>query len=115
MVSDVPFTVTVAVLMRLPELLLVGVIPPPLPYLPPPYTLLLLVVGVVPPAEEVVPDSLVLLPQAAKRTTSVANTNILDKVRILACKVKKLLSITFSSFISGDTCTENESSNDIYI
>jgi hypothetical protein len=45
MVCDVPFTVAVAVLMRLPELLAVGVVPP-LPYLPPPYPLPL-VVGVV--------------------------------------------------------------------
>jgi len=35
MVSDVPFTVAVAVLMTPPELLAVGVVPP-LPYLPPP-------------------------------------------------------------------------------
>jgi hypothetical protein len=42
MVSDVPLTVAVAVLIRLPELLAVGVVPP-LPYLP--YTLPVVGVG----------------------------------------------------------------------
>jgi len=76
MVSDVPFTVAVAVLMTLPELLAVGVVPP-LPYLPYPFPLVVgavfcavLVVGVVPPDPVVL-----LLPQAAKSTTRVAPTS----------------------------------------
>jgi len=110
--SDAPFTVTVAVLMIVPELLVVGVIPPPLPYLPPPYPLL---VWAVPPVEEGVVDPLVELPQAAKMKTSVVNTRKLHQVRVLVCELKRLLCITVSSFASGDTSIENESSNDIYI
>src|SRR6266849_5616400 len=103
MLSDVPLTVTVAVLMTLPEVLAVGVVPPPLPYLPPP-PLLLLVVGVVPPAVEAVPDPLVVLPQAATRRTSVANTKRLHQVRYLAREVKRVLCIMFSSFACGYVC-----------
>jgi hypothetical protein len=113
-VSDVPFTVAVAVLMRLPEPLVVGVVPPPLPYLPPPY-LLPLLVWVVPPVEEAVPDPLIVLPQAAKKTTSVANTGILHQLWVLAYEVKRLLCITFSSSASGDTRNENELWNDLLI
>src|SRR6266568_3269246 len=99
MLFDVPLTVTVAVLMTLPEVLGVGVVPPPLPYLPP-SPLLLLVVGVVPPVVEAVPDPLVVLPQAATRTTSVANTKRLHQVRNLARGVKRVLYIMFASFAS---------------
>jgi hypothetical protein len=99
MLSDVPLTVTVAVLMTLPEVLAVGVVPPPLPYLPP-----LLVVGVVPPAVEAVPDPLVVLPQAATRMASVANTRRLHQVRNLAREVKRVLCIMFSSFAYGYVC-----------
>jgi hypothetical protein len=120
-VSDLPFSVMVAVLMRLPELLAVGVVPPPVPYLPPPYPLPLLpLVWVVPPDGEVVPDSLVLLPQAARMTTSVANISILHQVRPLACEVKRVLRIMFSSFASGETSSggtfnENESQYDLML
>jgi hypothetical protein len=89
-VSDLPFTVAVAVLMRLPELLVVGVVPPPLPYLPPPYPLPLLV-GVVPPVEEAVPVPFVVLPQAVKRTMNVTKTSILYQLRIPAFDVERLL------------------------
>jgi hypothetical protein len=112
-VTDVPFTAAVAVLMRLPELLAVGVFPPPPPYLPP-YPLPL-VVGVVPPVEEAVPVPLVVLPQAVKRTMHVTKTRILNQPRILACVVKRLLRITFSSFTCGDICNENESCNDLLV
>jgi hypothetical protein len=106
-VTEVPLTVAVAVLMTLPVLLVVGVVPPPL------------LVGVVPPVEGVVPEPLVLLPvllpQAATRTMSVANTKRLNQVRILTCEVKRLLCIMFSFFASGDTYNENESNNDLMI
>jgi hypothetical protein len=93
MVTEAPLTVAVAVLMTLPELLVVGVVPPPPPYLPP-----LLLGGVVPPVEGVVPDPLVVLPQAATRTTSTTNARILHQVRVLMDEVKRVLCITFSSF-----------------
>jgi hypothetical protein len=118
-VSDLPFTVAVAVLMRLPELLVVGVVPPPPPYLPPLYPLPLLV-GVVPPVEEAVPVPLVVLPQAVKRTIHATKTSILNQLRNQACVVERLLRITFSSFAcgviaSGDTCNENKSCNDLLV
>jgi hypothetical protein len=97
--------------MIVPELLVVGVIPPPPPYLPP-FPLLF---WLVPPVEEVVVDSLVLLPQAAKMTTSAVNIRILHKVRVLACEVKGVLLMVFYSFASGNTCNQNELSNDIYV
>src|SRR5438105_11802974 len=70
MVSDLPLTVTVDVLMRLLELLAVGVV---LPYLPYPVLVgvvfwALVAVGVVPAVPE--PE---LLPQAAKSRTSAPN------------------------------------------
>jgi hypothetical protein len=80
--------------MRLPELLVVGVVPPPPPYLPPPYPLPLLV-GVVPPVEEAVPVPLVVLPQAVKRTMNVMKISILYHLRILAFDVERVLRITF--------------------
>src|SRR5262245_25875422 len=99
--------------MRLPELLVVGVVPPPWPYPPLPYPLPLLL-GVVPPVEEAVPVPLVVLPQAVKRTMNVMQTSILYQLRILACDVERALRITFSSFTcgdiaSGDTGNVNES------
>src|SRR5713101_4812027 len=100
--------------MTLPVLLAVGVVPPPLPYLPPP-----LLVGVVPPVVAVVPDPLVvlpvLLPQAATRTTSNPNARILHQVRILTCEVKRVLCMMFSSFSCGDICIENKPRNDLMI
>jgi hypothetical protein len=109
-VTEVPLTVAVAVLMTLPVLLVVGVTPPPLPYLPP-----LLLVGVVPPVVAVAPDPLVVLPQAATRTTSNTNASILHQVRVLICEVKRVLCITFSSFAYGDSCRENKLRNDLLI
>ena len=82
-VFDVPFTVAVAVLIRLPLLLAVGVVPP-LPYLPPPYPLLL--VGVVPPD----PELLVLLPQAAKNRTGVAPMRTVHQARLETFEVERL-------------------------
>jgi hypothetical protein len=95
-VTELPLTVAVAALMTLPEVLAVGVVPPPRPYLPP-LPLLLLVVGVV-------PDPLVVLPQAATMMTSVANTRRLLQVRNLARELKKVLCIMFSSFACGYAC-----------
>jgi len=66
--------VAVAVLMRFPELLAVGVVPP-LPYLP--YTLP--VVGVDPPDPVVL-----LLPQAAKSMTRVTPTSAQHQMRVIA-------------------------------
>ena len=93
MVSDFPLTVAVAVWIREPELLTVGVVPPlpyPLPYLPP------LLVGVLPAdVLEVafgaaVDPVLVLLPQAASRTRATnatrenqARAGALEEVRLL--------------------------------
>jgi len=97
MVSDFPLTVAVAVWIREPELLTVGVVPPlpyPLPYLPP------LLVGVLPAAVlevafgAAVEPVVVLLPQAASRTrpTSAsrenqARTRAFEEVRVrfIAC------------------------------
>jgi hypothetical protein len=70
---------------------------------------------VVPPVDEAVPDPFVVLPQAARMTTSVANTRILHQVRGLAYEVKKVLYIMLSSLASGDTCNEKESSIIIYL
>ena len=113
-VTEAPLTVAVAVLMALPVLLVVGVVPPPLPYLPP-----LLVVGVVPPVVAVVPDPLVvlpvLLPQAATRTTSNTNARILHQVRVLLGEVKRVLCMMFSSFSCGDICNKHEPCNDLII
>jgi hypothetical protein len=107
-------TVAVAVLMTLPVLLVVGVVPPPLPYLPP-----LLVVGVVPPEVAVVPDPLVVLvvvlPQAATRTASNTNAKILHQVRVLMGEVKRVLCIKVSSFAYSEICSENKSRNDLLI
>ncbi len=86
MVCDVPFTVAVAVLMSVPELLAVGVVPPP-PYCPP-----LLVVGVVPAVEGA--DPVVLLPQAVKRTTRVA-MSAQHQERVVAREGERLLNIVF--------------------
>src|SRR5258708_4656272 len=90
MVCDVPFTVAVAVLMRFPELLAVGVVPPP-PYLPPLYPLPLAVGGVFFEG----PDPPVLLPQAVKRTTRGATTSAQHQARIFTCEGERLLSIMF--------------------
>jgi hypothetical protein len=98
MVSDFPLTVAVAVWMREPELLTVGVLPPlpyPLPYLPP------LVVGVleavvVEVAFGVVVDPvLVLLPHAASstRTTNATREN---HGRFGACEEVRVLFIECS-------------------
>jgi hypothetical protein len=84
MVFDVPFTVAVAVLMRLPVLLAVGVVPP-LPYFPLPYPLLLLV-GVGPPD----PELLVLLPQAATNRTSVATMRTVHHARLEPFEMERL-------------------------
>jgi hypothetical protein len=105
---DVPLTVTVAVLMTLPEVLAVGVVTPPWPYLPP-LPLLLLVVGVVPPVVYVVPDPVVVPPQAAKRVTSVANTRILHLERNRAHELKKGVYMLFASFASRNVSKKNES------
>jgi len=86
MVCDVPFTVAVAVLMSVPELLAVGVVPPP-PYCPP-----LLVVGVVPAVAGA--DPVVLLPQAVKRMTRVA-TSAQHQKRVVVCEGERLLNIMF--------------------
>src|SRR5713101_5925179 len=100
--------------MTLPVLLAVGVVPPPLPYLPPP-----LLVGVVPPVVAVVPDPLVvlpvLLPQAATRMTSNTNARILHQVRVLMGVVNRVLGMMFSSFAYSDICSENKSRNDLMI
>ena len=113
-VTEAPLTAAVAVLMTLPVLLVVGVVPPPLPYLPP-----LLIVGVVPPVVAVVPDPLVvlpvLLPQAATRTTSNTNAMILHQVRVLMNEVNRVLCMMFSSFTCGDIGNEHESCNDLMI
>jgi hypothetical protein len=77
MVSGVPFTVAVVVLMRVPELLTVGVVPPlpyPLPYLPP-----LLVEAVVAVGAGVEP--LVVVPQAASRTR-LTNASRVNQTRL---------------------------------
>jgi len=97
MVSDVPFTVAVAVWIREPELLTVGVVPPlpyPFPYLPP------LLVGVLPTEVlevafgAAVDPVLVLLPHAASRTRPTnasrgnqARTGAFGEVRVrfIAC------------------------------
>src|SRR5215467_10001284 len=71
MVSDVPFTVAVAVLMGVPELLAVGVVPPepyPLPYLPPLLVDVLEAEGVEGALGAVDDPVLVVLPHAASRT-----------------------------------------------
>jgi len=98
MVSDVPLTVAVAVWMREPELLTVGVVPPlpyPLPYLP------LLLVGVL-PAEVLevafgaaVDPVLVLLPHAANRTRA-TNASMENKARTGAFEDVRLLCIVCS-------------------
>jgi len=103
MVSDVPFTVAVAVWMRGPELLTVGVVLPlpyPLPYLPP------LLVGVL-PAEVLevalgaaVDPVLVLLPQAASRTRPI-NANREKQARAGAFEEVRLLCIVCSFLQSG--------------
>jgi hypothetical protein len=103
--------------MRLPELLVVGVVPPKWPYPALPYPLPLLL-GVVPPDEETVPVPLVVLPQAVKRTIHVTKTSRLNQPRILVCVVERVLRITFSSFpcgdiASGDSGNENELCNDL--
>jgi hypothetical protein len=103
--------------MRLPLLLVVGVVPPPWPYPPLPYPLPLLL-GVVPPVEEAVPVPLVVLPQAVKRTMKVTKTRMLNQERILACVVERVLCIASSSFTcgdiaSGDTGNVNESYTDL--
>ena len=81
MVSDLPLTVAVDVLMRLLELLAVGVV---LPYLPYPVLVgvvfwALVAVGVVPAVPE--PE---LLPQAAKSRTSAPNISI-ENQKCVAC------------------------------
>jgi hypothetical protein len=95
MVSDFPLTVAIAVWMREPELLTVGVVPRlpyPLPYLPP------LLVGVL-PAEvlevafgAVVAPVVVLLPHAASstRTTNATREN---QGRFGACEEVRVLFI----------------------
>src|SRR6266581_6290863 len=98
MVSDFPFTVTVAVWMIAPELLTVGVLPPlpyPLPYLPP------LLVGVLEVVElevafgAVVAPVLVLLPHAASstRTTNATREN---QARARVCEEVGVLFIAYS-------------------
>jgi hypothetical protein len=109
-VTDLPFTVAVAVFMRLPLLLAVGVFPPPLPYLPGLYPLALLV-GVVPPD----PELLVLLPQAAKSMTSVATMRTQYHPWLEPFEMKRLRRIMVSSLASGDNCNENESCNQVMI
>src|SRR6266581_6027408 len=99
-----PFTVAVAVLMRLPVLLAVGVVPP-LPYPPPPYPLL---VGVVPPD----PELLVLLPQAAKNRTSVATMRTVHQAGLETFEMEKLCCIMGSSLASMGT--SNGTSLSIY-
>jgi hypothetical protein len=106
---EVPLTVTVAVLMTVPDVLAVGVVPPPWPYLPPPPLLLLLVVGVVPPVVEAVPDPLVVPPQAAKRKMSAAKTRRLHQVRNLARETKRGVSMLFTSFVSRTFSKKNVS------
>jgi len=94
MVSDFPFTVTVAVWMRAPALLTVGVLPP-LPYLPP------LLVGVLPADVvelafgAVVAPVLVLLPHAASstRTTNATREN---QARARVCEEVGVLFIAYS-------------------
>jgi len=105
-VCDVPFTVAVAVLMRLPVLLAVGVVPP-LPYLPLPYPLPLLV-GVVPSD----PELLVLLPQAAKNMTSVATMRTVHQAGLETFEMEKLCCIMGSSLASMGT--SNGTSLSIY-
>ena len=108
MLLDVPLIVTVAVLMTLPDVLAVGVVTPPWPYLPP-LPLLLLVVGVVPPVVYVVPDPVVVLPQAAKRMTSVANTRILHQERNLARELNRGVYMLFASFASRNLSKKKDS------
>src|SRR5258708_5853012 len=93
--------------MRLPVLLAVGAVPPPLPYLPPPFPLLL--VGVVPPE----PELLVLLPQATRSMTSVATMRTLHHARLELFELKRLRCIMVSSLASGDTVSGNESLNEL--
>src|SRR5260370_33553737 len=93
MVSDFPLTVAIAVWMREPELLTVGVVPRlpyPLPYLPP-----LLVGGL--PAEvlevafgAVVAPVLVLLPPAASSTRT-TNATRKNEARAGACEEVRVL------------------------
>ena len=87
MLSDVLLTVTVAVLMTLPEVL---------------------AVGVVPPVVEAVPDPLVVPPHTAKRTTSAAKRRIVYQVRGLAYEAKSVVYIVFASFARSDIHKENE-------
>jgi hypothetical protein len=100
MVSDVPLTVAVAVLMRFPELLAVGVVPP-LPYLPPPYPLPLVVEVVFCAALD--PPVLVLLPQAAKSTTRVAPTSAQHQMRVAACEEERWFDLICTPFASDVT------------
>jgi hypothetical protein len=70
MVSDFPLTVVIAVWMRAPELLTVGVVPPlpyPLPYLPPLLVDVLSAAALEVAFGAAAPPVLVLLPQAANR------------------------------------------------
>jgi hypothetical protein len=106
-VTDLPFTVAVAVFMRLPLLLVVGVTPPPLPYLPGLYPLLLLV-GVVPPD----PELLGLLPQAARSKTSVATMRIQHHASLEPFEIKRLRCIMVSFLASDDAAKRNKSCDD---
>jgi hypothetical protein len=107
MVSDLPLTVAVAVLSILPPLLVVGVVPPPFPYLPP-----LLLVGVVfcevLVVEELEPELLPVLPQAAKRSMSVTATSTPGQVRDREWERKSLLCMVFFSFACAENPNENE-------
>src|SRR5258708_1365216 len=85
--------------MRLPELLGVGVVPPPLPYFPPPYLPELLVgVGlwtevVVPPVDGT--DPVVLLPHAVKRMTSIVLMSPKYQLRIVGFELERLFCIIY--------------------
>jgi len=93
MVSDVPFTVAVAVLMREPELLTVGVVPPlpyPLPYLPPLLLVDVLEAEVLEGVFDAAGDPvLVVLPHAANRTKP-TNANSENRARAGAFREVRL-------------------------
>jgi len=98
MVSDVPFTVAVAVLRGTPELLAVGVVPPepyPLPYLPPLLVEVLEADGVELVFGAAEDPVLVVLPQAAS-TTRPTKASRDNQARTEVCKEVSLCFIACS-------------------
>jgi len=96
MLSDLPLTVAVAVMSILLALLAVGVVPPPLPYLPPLLLVEVVFWGVLLLAvEELDPE---VLPQAAKRTTSATAASTPKQERARERVRKRLPCIVFYPF-----------------